>query len=98
MKSFNIFILATLAVAGFVASCAPKEDTYKKEIEKIIVEAQVPLIQLESNFNGKQLSYQIENPNFYDSVKIMKRMVPEFKSQNSVYSKLDDELNSEKKN
>ncbi len=66
---FNI-ILASLAFAGVVVSCAPKVDTYKKEIENIIVEAQVPLIQLESNFNGKQLSYQIENPNFYDSVKI----------------------------
>ena len=68
-RLFNI-ILASLAFAGVVVSCAPKEDTYKKEIENIIVEAQVPLIQLESNFNGKQLSYQIENPNFYDSVKI----------------------------
>ena len=70
MKRVNFFILTALAAVVLAVSCAPKEDTYKKEIEKIIVEAQVPLIQLESNFNGKQLSYQIENPNFYDSVKI----------------------------
>ena len=52
------------------ASCAPKADPYKGAIKDIIVKAEVPLIQLESNFNGEKLSYQIENPNFYDSVKI----------------------------
>ena len=69
-RIFSTILLAALAIAGLATSCAPKEDPYKKEIEKIIVNAQVPLIQLESNFNGKQLSYQIENQNFYDSVKI----------------------------
>ena len=59
-----------LMVAGFTVSCAPKEDVYKKEIRNIIVKAEIPLIQLESNFNGEKLSYQIENPNFYDSLKI----------------------------
>lgn len=59
-----------LMVAGFTVSCTTKEDAYKKDILDIIVKAEIPLIQLESNFNGEKLSYQIENPNFYDSVKI----------------------------
>ena len=58
--------IAALAIIG----CGAKNDLYKEELQKIIVKAEVPLIQLESNFNGKKLSYQIENPNFYDSVKI----------------------------
>ena len=32
---------------------------------------------------------------FYDAVKMMKEIVPEFKSQNSVYSEID-QLNSSK--
>lgn len=61
---------AALIVSAFTVSCAPDEDVYKDAIKGIIIESQVPLIQLESNFNGERLSYQIENPNFYDSVKI----------------------------
>lgn len=57
-------------MGGMIVSCASKPDPYKDAIKKIIVDAQIPLIQLESNFNGEKLSYQIENPNFYDSVKI----------------------------
>ena len=45
-----------------------------------------------------ELKATAKESKFYDSVKIMKRIVPEFKSQNSVYSKLDEELKSEMKN
>ena len=62
--------LSALMVSAFTVSCATEQDLYKDEIKRIIVGAQVPLIQLESSFNGERLSYQIENPNFYDSVKI----------------------------
>ena len=69
--SFQKAIFCILCVIGCMcASCAPKADPYKDAIKEIIVKAEVPLIQLESNFNGEKLSYQIENPNFYDSVKI----------------------------
>ena len=61
---------ALMLLGALVAGCAPKQDPYKDAIQKIIVDAEIPLIQLESNFYGKHLSYQIENPNFYDSVKI----------------------------
>ena len=72
MKNISSFLTALMAVAIVVgtASCGPKQDPYKDAIQKIIVDAQVPLIQLESSFNGEKFSYQIENPNFYDSVKI----------------------------
>ncbi len=73
MKKTISFFTAALAVclmAVTVSGCGPKQDPYKDAIGKIIVDAQVPLIQLESSFNGEKLSYQIENPNFYDSVKI----------------------------
>lgn len=67
----SLILLSSILVAAVIAvGCAPKEDVYRKEIEKIIVNAQIPLIQLESNFNGERLSYQIENPNFYDSLEI----------------------------
>lgn len=70
-KSFQRAFAYALCVIGCIcASCAPKADPYKESIKDIIVKAEVPLIQLESNFNGERLSYQIENPNFYDSVKI----------------------------
>lgn len=63
-------LLLALIVSAFTVSCAPEQDLYREDIKKIIVDAQIPLIQLESNFNGERLSYQIENPAFYDSVKI----------------------------
>lgn len=67
----SLILLSSILVAAVITvGCAPKEDVYRKEIEKIIVNAQIPLIQLESNFNGERLSYQIENPNFYDSLEI----------------------------
>ena len=66
----QILFLSLLVAAVFAAGCTPKEDVYRNEIEKIIVNADIPLIQLESSFNGERFSYQIENPNFYDSVKI----------------------------
>ena len=70
-KFFKAIAASCMAVAALmIVSCGPKNDPYKEELQKIIVKAEVPLIQLESNFNGKKLSYQIENPNFYDSVKI----------------------------
>lgn len=65
-----VALVATIMVAAFTVSCAPEKDLYKERIRKIIVDAQIPLIQLESSFNGERLSYQIENPNFYDSLKI----------------------------
>ena len=69
--SFQKAIFCILCIIGCMcASCAPKADPYKDALKEIIVKAEVPLIQLESNFNGERLSYQIENPNFYDSVKI----------------------------
>ncbi len=62
---------ALIAMAvSLIISCTPKADPYKEEIKNIIVKAEVPLIQLESNWGGEKFSYQIENPNFYDSVKI----------------------------
>lgn len=72
MKSRLYLVMAAFAMALAVsfAGCSQKKDFYKDEISKIIVGAQVPLIQLESNFNGERLSYQIENPDFYDSVKV----------------------------
>lgn len=76
----KIWAIAAIAVVAFAAvrildatygdSQREREDSYREEIERIIVDAQIPLIQLESNFNGERLSYQIENPNFYDSLKI----------------------------
>ncbi len=70
-RFFKAIATSFMAVAAFaIVGCGPKNDPYKEELQKIIVKAEVPLIQLESNFNGKKLSYQIENPNFYDSVKI----------------------------
>ena len=68
--SFLAALLAVCLMGGIVAGCGPKQDPCKDAIQKIIVDAKVPLIQLESNFNGEKFSYQIENPNFYDSVKI----------------------------
>lgn len=72
MKSRLYLVMAAFAMALAVsfAGCSQKKDFYKDEISKIIVGAQVPLIQLESSFNGERLSYQIENPDFYDSVKV----------------------------
>lgn len=69
-KTFKAIAALSIAIAAILAGCAPKADPYREELQKIIVKAEVPLIQLESSFNGERLSYQIENPNFYDSVKI----------------------------
>ena len=69
-KASKAIAALSIAFAAVLVGCAPKADPYKEELQKIIVKAEVPLIQLESNFNGERLSYQIENPNFYDSVKI----------------------------
>lgn len=46
------------------------EQLYRAEIEKIIEQAQVPLIQLEYHSPQENISLQVENPRFYDSVKI----------------------------
>lgn len=73
MKLYTFRALAALVLVGtfsFLTSCAPKGEPYKEEIKKIITDAQIPLIQIESNFNGEKFSYQIENPNFYDSLQI----------------------------
>ena len=70
-RFFKAIAISCMAIAALaIIGCSTKNDPYKEELQKIIVKAEVPLIQLESNFNGKKLSYQIENPNFYDSVKI----------------------------
>ena len=69
--SFHKAIFCILCVIVCICvSCAPKADPYKDAVKEIIVKAEVPLIQLESNFNGEKYSCQIENPNFYDSLKI----------------------------
>lgn len=70
-RLFKAIATSCMAIAALaIIGCGAKNDPYKEELQKIIVKAEVPLLQLESNFNGKKLSYQIENPNFYDSVKI----------------------------
>ena len=69
-KAFKAIAALSIAFAAVLVGCAPKADPYREELQKIIVKAEVPLIQLESSFNGERFSYQIENPNFYDSVKI----------------------------
>lgn len=72
LRTFSRIVTASVLCVSilFASSCSQKEDAFKGELQKIIVEAQVPLIQLESNFNGKAISCQIENPNFYDSLAI----------------------------
>lgn len=71
MKLNTFRAIAALVLAGafsFLTGCAPKGEPYKEEIKKIITDAQIPLIQIESNFNGEKISYEIENPNFQDSL------------------------------
>ena len=73
MKLSPFRALVALVLVGtfsFLTSCAPKAEPYKAEIKKIITDTQIPLIQIESNFNGEKISYQIENQNFYDSLQI----------------------------
>ena len=71
LNTFRAIVALVLAGAfSFLTGCAPKGEPYKEEIKKIITDAQIPLIQIESNFNGEKFSYQIENPNFYDSLQI----------------------------
>ncbi len=58
--------------ALFFAQCSNPDKTefYKDSIASIIAEADVPLIQLEYVSPQESLSVQIENPAFYDSLKI----------------------------
>ncbi len=64
-----IFFIPTV----FLTSCSQKESQeqyYKEEIAKIISEAKVPLIQLKYTSPNGEFYGQIENPAFYDSLKI----------------------------
>ncbi len=73
-----LFALATLVVCllaatMLVSSCSQQErqnEYYKTEVAKIIGEAKIPLIQLEYVSPEAKFSAQIENPAFYDSLKI----------------------------
>lgn len=58
--------------ALFFAQCSNPDKTefYKDSIASIITEADVPLIQLEYVSPQESLSVQVENPAFYDSLKI----------------------------
>ncbi len=67
-----IFAVCTMAVVLF-ASCSQQEtqhEFYKQELSKIISDAKVPLIQLEYISPDSKFAAQIENPAFYDSLKI----------------------------
>lgn len=64
----------TLAVASafLIVSCSPKAEgpDYQKEIEKIITEAQIPVIDLEYNSPSEKITVFAINKNFYDSSRI----------------------------
>lgn len=67
------FAVCTFAVAMLFASCSQQEkqnEFYKQELVKIISEAKIPLIQLEYISPDSKFAAQVENPAFYDSLKI----------------------------
>lgn len=69
----RLLLPAFAAVALLMAGCAQQKtenEIYKEEIAKIISEAGIPLIQLEYISPNSKFSAQIENPAFYDSLKI----------------------------
>jgi CubicO group peptidase (beta-lactamase class C family) len=57
-----------------LCSCSAQKDgqlqLYKDELANIINTANIPLIQLEYSSPSEKISLQVENPAFYDSVKI----------------------------
>ena len=69
----RVALLASLLfVATVFVHCSNQdnEQFYRDEIAKIISDAQVPLIQLEYISPEERISLQVENPAFYDSLKI----------------------------
>ncbi len=67
------FAAAVIGLAALFAGCTQKESKeqfYKDEISKIISEAKIPLIQLEYVSPDRKFAAQVENPAFYDSLKI----------------------------
>lgn len=74
MKNINKLLLPCFGlVALFITGCAHQKtenEIYKEEIAKIIADAQIPLMQLEYVSPNGKFSAQIENPAFYDSLKI----------------------------
>ena len=76
-QCFNIVITFVLAYLLFGVikpsldkSDQNKEKYYKTEISRIIQDANVPLIQLEYISPKEKISVQVENPAYYDSLKI----------------------------
>lgn len=73
MKYINKLLLPCLGLIALFTGCAQQKtenEIYKEEIAKIIADAQIPLMQLEYISPNGKFSAQIENPAFYDSLKI----------------------------
>ena len=71
MKRVSLFASLLFVATVFVhCSNQDNEQFYRDEIAKIISDAQVPLIQLEYISPEERISLQVENPAFYDSLKI----------------------------
>ncbi len=71
--SVAVIAIALVTTTTIFTSCSQKESKdgfYREAVAKIISDAQIPLIQLEYISPDRSFSAQIENPAFYDSLKI----------------------------